>query len=55
MGVSEKLGTKKAITERTGLCRLLKYIIIREYWFANTNQPEISATREKRKAGKDIK
>lgn len=53
MGASEKLGNNKAITERTDLYRLLKYI--REYWFSNTNQPEISATGEKRKAGEDIK
>lgn len=50
---SEKLGNNKAITERTVLYRLQKYI--RAYWFSNTNKAERSATREKRKAGQDIK
>lgn len=44
---SEKLGNNKAITEKTRLYRLQKYI--REYWFSNTNQP---ASKEKKKKKK---
>jgi len=47
---SEKLGNNKAITEKTHLYRLQKYI--REYWFSNTNQPESKEKKKKKKKKK---